>query len=205
MERFMKTIHLVLGAIASGKSSISEKVLSQDASIEYVCADTYKTKFFDVPVAGENASKVGYRCADELLFYRIEDLCSQGKDFVLEFCPTNRNKFETIKYYARLYEYTIISYFVGTDDVKINLSRSKKREKDGGDYVSEQKIKIRYEDAYNSILEIMCISKRVYFIDNSEEKLTVVALLNKKTFTVYNPGCHWFKTRVQEKITKQRG
>ena len=200
----MRIMYLVLGAIASGKSSVSRRLLSQKSEIEYVCADLYKTRLFDIPVTGENASKIGYRCADELLFYRIEDLCSKGKSFILEFCPTNRNKFETIKYYARLYDYKIISYFVGTDNVAINISRNEMREKNGGDHVPNQKIKIRYEDAYNSILEIMCISKYVYFIDNSTEAPKVVAFLSKKTVTVYEQDCYWFKTRVKRKIIYQR-
>lgn len=200
-----KTIYLVLGAIASGKSTVSKKILSNDSEIEYVCADVYKKSLFDISVSGENASKIGYRCADELLFFRIEELCAKGESFILEFCPTNRNKFETIKYYAKLYKYQIVSYFVGTDNVNINLSRNQEREKNGGDHVPEQKIKIRYEDAFNSILEIMCISKMVYFIDNSNEQHKVVACVDKRTVSVFEQDCYWFKNRVKKKIINQRG
>lgn len=200
-----KTIYLVLGAIASGKSTISRKILSNDSNIECICADVYKKLFFDMSASGENASKIGYRCADELLFFRMEDLCSKGENFILEFCPTNRNKFETIKYYAKLYNFQIVSYFVGTDSVNINLNRNREREQNGGDYVPDQKIKIRYEDAFNAILEIMCISKSVCFVDNSFEKYKVVATLKKRKFSVYENDCYWFNNRVMKKIINQRG
>ncbi len=200
-----KYIHMVLGSIASGKSSISKKILSNNSNIEFICADLYKTAFFDISVSKDDQSKVGYRCADELLFYRIEELCTEGNDFILEFCPTNRNKFETIKYYAKRYGYKIISYFVGTDNVNINILRNHNRELDGYDYISEQKVKARYEDAFNSILEIMCISRIVYFIDNSCDNFRVIASLNKKTFSVFEPDCEWFNNRVKKKIINQRG
>lgn len=202
----MKYIYLVLGAIASGKSTISKRILPDvDKELEYVCSDVYKKNIFDISVTGENSSKVGYRCADELMFYRIEDLCKQGRDFILEFCPTNRNKFETIKYYARRYGYRIISYFVGTDDVEINLFRNREREQAGGDHVPEQKIKVRYDDSFNSILEIMCISLEVYFIDNSNNSPKPVAVLKKKKIFVLEENCYWLKEKVIKKILNQRG
>jgi len=171
-----KYIHMVLGSIASGKSSISKKILSNNSNIEFICADLYKTAFFDISVSKDDQSKVGYRCADELLFYRIEELCTEGNDFILEFCPTNRNKFETIKYYAKRYGYKIISYFVGTDNVNINILRNHNRELDGYDYISEQKVKARYEDAFNSILEIMCISWHThkYFLHIILDKMQTI-------------------------------
>lgn len=200
-----KCIHLVLGSVASGKSSISKKILSNNGDVEFLCADLYKSAFFNTLVTKDCQNKVGYRCADELLFYRLEELCIEGKELILEFCPTNRNKFETIKYYAKQYSYNIISYFVGTDDVNLNIQRNVKRELEGCDYVSIQKIKSRYDNTFNSILEIMCISKKVYFIDNSDEKFRVVALLSKKTFHIFELDCEWFNNKVKKKIINQKG
>ena len=82
-----------------------------------------KSTFFNYQTSSDNSIKA-YRCADELLFYRVAKLCHDGVDFILEFCPTNRNKFDTIKFYSRMYKYDIISYFIGTDDVEINFRKS---------------------------------------------------------------------------------
>ncbi len=197
-----KQIYLILGAIASGKSSLLKKInLPNDKEIEYLCADNYKKLYFEDGI--NKHLKKAYRCADELLFYRMEALCSNRENMILEFCPTNRNKFETIKYYARKYNYSIVSYYVGTDNVSINLFRNEERESVGGDHVPSEKIKSRYEDAFNSVLEIACISKIMYFIDNSTNKYRLIAKLQNNKFWCYANDCDWFNTRVKLKLINQ--
>ena len=192
-----------MGSIASGKSSLINKlVFPHNAKIEYLCSDNLKREYFDKK---DKKLKKSYRCADELLFFRLEELCSKSENIVLEFCPTNRNKFETIKFYSRKYKYRIVSFFVGTDNVSINISRGEKRELSGYDHVSYDKIKSRYEDAFSSILEICCISDVVYFIDNSTDTYRLVAKMNNGTFKCFTGDCDWFNDRVRMKLNNQRG
>lgn len=197
-------MYLVLGAIASGKSQVSKQILQESSEIEYLCADSYKTTFFNYQAPSDNSIKA-YRCADELLFYRVDKLCHDGVDFILEFCPTNRNKFDTIKYYSQMYKYDIISYFVGTDDVEINLERAHQRIEQGGDQISDDKISSRYQSAFNSILEIVNISKSTCFIDNSGETLKMIAIQKKNRFHILMNNCEWFNKRVKRKILNQKG
>lgn len=197
-------MYLVLGAIASGKSQVSKQILQESSEIEYLCADSYKTIFFNYQTSSDNSIKA-YRCADELLFYRVDKLCHDGVDFILEFCPTNRNKFDTIKFYSRMYKYDVISYFVGTDDIEINLRRAHQRIEQGEDPVSDDKISSRYQSAFNSILEIINISKSTCFIDNSGEIPKMIAIQKKNRFHILMNDCEWFNKRVKRKILNQKG
>lgn len=210
MNRLLKRlkkhrIYLILGGIGSGKSYISRSIMNGKMEIECLCSDEYKCKLFNVIDADDNMIKKAYRCSDELLFYRIEKLCSEGMDFILEFCPTNRNKFETIKYYSRLYNYNIISYFIATDDVKTNIQRVLDREKQGGDHVSEEKVKSRYKSVFNSVLETLSISNSTCFIDNSTDTPKIVAVQKKNKFYVIDSKCDWFKKQIKQKLNNQKG
>ena len=204
-KRFKRhKMYLILGAIASGKSQVSKQILHKASDLECLCADNYKTKFFNYQDPSENSIKA-YRCADELLIYRVDKLCHDGVDFILEFCPTNRNKFDTIKFYSEMYKYDVISFFVGTDDVGINLERVHKRIEQGGDLISDDKIYSRYQNTFNSILEIVNISKSTCFIDNSGETPKVIAIQKKNRFYILMNDCEWFNKRVKRKILNQKG
>lgn len=197
-------MYLILGAIASGKSQISKQILQESPDIEYLCADNYKTTFFNYRATSDDSIKA-FRCADEMLFYRVDKLCHDEIEFILEFCPTNRNKLDTVKYYSRMYKYDVISYFVGTDNVEINLERAHHRMEQGGDSISDDKICSRYQSAFNSILEIINISKSTCFIDNSGDFAKMVAIQKKNRFHVLANDCEWFNKRVKRKILNQKG
>ena len=71
INRFKRhKMYLVLGAIASGKSQVSKQIRQESSDLEYLCADSYKTTFFNYQTSSDNSIKA-YRCADELLFYRV--------------------------------------------------------------------------------------------------------------------------------------
>jgi predicted ABC-type ATPase len=106
MGGLMKTTYLIMGAIGSGKSAVADFILSSNEfdNIDYVGSDIYKRKYFNQNIKSD---KLGYRCADELVFYRIENICKSKMDFAYELCPTNVNKIETIKNIIKKYDYKI--------------------------------------------------------------------------------------------------
>jgi predicted ABC-type ATPase len=192
-------MYLVLGAIGSGKSIISDFLLSCEdfKNIEYVGSDIYKMLYFNQDIKLDSR---GYRSADELVFNRIEQQCRKEVDFMYEFCPTNFNKVETIKLLIRKYNYKIISFFVSTESFQINIERCRKREKQGFDKVNEEKIKRRYSDAFKRIIEIIDLSDKMYFIDNSKDAPRVVAYFSNHKLEVHDLSCNWFKNKIEQKI-----
>lgn len=197
----MKTVYLIIGAIGSGKSVISDFLLSipQLEGLEYIGFDIYKKLFFDFSIEND---KRGYRCADELFFYRLEQLCKLNSDFVFELCPTNGNKIEKIKYLISKYEYNIITIYVGIDDVTINIRRCKQRETEGYDYVHERKIKRRFLEAQKGLFEFLYISKVIYFVDNSNEYPSLIAKYWNKEYCLYKSNCQWFNDNIGIYINK---
>jgi len=195
----MKTVYLILGSIGSGKSVVADFILSNKVfeNIEYVGSDVYKKKYFDFDVG---INERGYRCADELVFHRIEQICKSERDFMYEFCPTNLNKIHTIKYIVQKYNYKIISFFIGTERKEINVERCKSREINGADEVSEEKVIRRYSEALNRVIEITDISSRMYFIDNSNEIPKIIAYLFEGELEILDSTCNWFKNNIQKKI-----
>jgi len=195
----MKTVYLILGSIGSGKSVVADFLLSDHTfdNIEYAGSDMYKTQYFDYDVS---VDKSGYRCADELMFYRVEHICKSDNDFVLEFCPTNLNKIETVKYILRNYNYNVVTFFVCTESRDINVSRCKSREGKGADQVPEAKIKSRYDDVLNRAIEIVDLSDKTYFIDNSKDVPKVVAFLGEEQLIVLDGSCVWFTNNIEKKL-----
>ena len=195
----MRTAYLIMGSIGSGKTAIADFVLSDPAldNLEYVGSDIYKHKFFGTAT---DDFKRGYRCADELAFYRIEQICKTNRDFAYEFCPTNSNKIETIKHLLRKYEYSVVIFFVGTERNEINMVRCKNREATGADPVPGDKIKSRYDQVLNRALEMIQLSKTIYFIDNSMETPRMIASISDNAISIFDDTCGWFKTHIQQKL-----
>jgi predicted ABC-type ATPase len=195
----MKTSYLVVGAIGSGKSAISDFILSDQAfqHVEYVASDGYKSKYFAQAKTGDNR---GYRCADGLVFFRIEQLCKAGADFAYEFAPTNANKIATVKHLLHKYGYAAVVLFVGTESRDINLARCRLREARGLDAVPGEKVKNRYDQALSRAVEMMLLARKTYFIDNSQQVPKIVATVAGNELVVFDPACTWFRKHVQQKL-----
>lgn len=200
MGNEMNTVYLILGSIGSGKSVVADFILSDRTlgKIEYVGSDLYKRTYFNQEI---EFNKIGYRCSDELVFYRIEQICQSKNDFIYELCPTNLNKIETLKYIIRKYNYKIIAFFVGTESEEINIKRCESREKDGADLVSVEKIKKRYSEALSRVIEFIDLAEKMYFIDNSKETPQIVSYIIENKIEVFDENCIWFNTNIVQKLT----
>lgn len=195
----MSTVYLILGSIGSGKSTVSDFLCStiELGNTEYIGSDIYKKKYFDIEVS---QSSRGYRCADELVFKRIEQICLEGQDFIFELCPTNSNKIRTLKSICKQAGYNVVSFYVGTNDVQINITRCTDREINGADVVDKTKIKKRYFDSMKHILELIRMSKKMYFVDNSDSVPKIVGYTEVNNIYLIDGSCQWLKTYVVDKL-----
>ena len=195
----VKTIYLILGSIGSGKSVVADFILSDPAfkNIEYVGSDIYKRVYYNRDI---KVDKRGYRCSDELVFHRIEQICQSKDDFVYEFCPSNLNKIETLKYIMRKYNYKFTAFFVGTENQDINIKRCKSRETKGADTVSEEKIRRRYSEALNRIIELIDLAEKMYFIDNSKDTPRIISHIANNKIEILDHTCKWFNNNIAQKL-----
>ena len=199
MGSLVNIIYLILGSVGSGKSVVADFILSSHTfgDIEYVSSDIYKNIYFNRDI---EVDKRGYRCADELVFYRIEQICQSKNDFVYEFCPTNLNKIETLKYILGKYDYKIVAFFVGTENNEINIKRCKSREKEGADKVPEDKIRNRYSEAFIRVIELINLAEKIYFIDNSNEIPQMISYIIDNKIMILNDACKWFSKNIEQKL-----
>jgi predicted ABC-type ATPase len=94
----------------------------------------------------------------------------------------------------------IVALFIGTNSYDINIARCKNRENEGADKVSIEKIKGRYKEALNRIVEFTAIAEKIYFIDNSITKPRVVSYSTKRDFLVLDKDCQWFNRNLKNKL-----
>ncbi|MBK8830923.1 MAG: hypothetical protein IPN60_08700 [Saprospiraceae bacterium] len=193
----MKTIYLIVGSIGSGKSSFGKDFFA-NKNIEYISTDCYKKLFFDY--YGHDLLK-GYHKGDLLVQYKLEKNCKNNSDLIYEICPTNIDKINFIKYLLKTYNYKIVSFIIGTDDVNININRGKARYNlEGGDPVSEEKVTSRYYTTMTNLSIILNISNKTYFIDNSI-KIKKIAYFENNTMHIFAHNI-WFDEFVVNKINK---
>ncbi|MDR2913329.1 MAG: zeta toxin family protein [Tannerella sp.] len=193
----MKTIYLLVGSIGSGKTVVGSRIFSYEPyqEIEYIGSDVYKRFFFDTK--GNKLSE-GYRRADKLVEYKMYRVCKKGNDFIYELCPTAQHKIDRIALIKEQYEYNIVSFFIGTSSVDINIERTKKRyDTENADTISEEKVRTRYFMTMDNIGQITKMSETVYFIDNSDSP-NIVAYLSNNDLHIFK-HVEWFDKYILNK------
>ena len=85
--------------------------------------------------------------------------------------------------------YETVLFFLGTDDLDININRVKKRVKEGGHDVAESIIEHRYRMGLSYLKSKILIFKEAYIIDNSQETSKVMAVLNSGKIIQKEAGC----------------
>lgn len=79
--------------------------------------------------------------------------------------------------------YKVYLYFISTDDYSINQNRVKIRVKKGGHNVSNAKIKERYRNTMNQLIEAVLICHRSYVFDNTTDLELVLSINPRKEIT----------------------
>ena len=146
----------------------------QTTLFEYISTDCYKKLFFDY--YGHDLLK-GYHKGDLLVQYKLEKNCKNNSDLIYEICPTNIDKINFIKYLLKTYNYKIVSFIIGTDDVTS-----------------------RYYTTMTNLSIILNISNKTYFIDNSI-KIKKIAYFENNTMHIFAHNI-WFDEFVVNKINK---
>ena len=113
------------------------------------------------------AHGLGYLAATLADFARVE-LLKAKRSFTFETVMSHKSKIEFL-HEAQLAGYRTYLYFVGTDDVEINLARIQNRVAEGGHSVQEAKVRKRYRESMDLLFDAIQFSNRAFIFDNSEE------------------------------------
>ncbi|MBI1333466.1 MAG: hypothetical protein GC165_11375 [Armatimonadetes bacterium] len=135
----------------------------------------------------------GYFAATIADFVRSR-LLKEGKSFTCETVLSHRSKIDMLRE-ARGLGYKTYLYFVGTDDVQINLARIKNRVLDGGHNVDSTKVTERYDRSMSLLYEAVQTSWRAYVFDNSQDQgdtSLVAEFENGKAVWIESEVPDWF-------------
>ena len=177
-----KNIYLVIGAISSGKSTVSRTIIQMFTSEEkpvFVSSDDLKKRFYDVEV---NETNGGYRASDELFYYYLEYLLDHNIDnLVIEFCPMRIGKIKPLMKLLKKYNVEFTSLLVSTENAEINIERNKKRMASNPnryDIVSDDKVLKSYNKFMEYVPLFIDASKIAYLIDTTEGAKAAVKIDN---------------------------
>lgn len=122
-------------------------------------------------------SQENFAMADAIARERIGDHINKEESFMIESNLSKVSEYDWIQLIIKK-GYETVLYFLGTEDLDININRVKKRVKEGGHYVPESIIEHRYRMGLSYLKSKILIFKEAYIIDNSQEMFKVMAVLN---------------------------
>lgn len=178
----MSKIYLILGSIGVGKTTFIYNLMKLEnfQNIEILGADLYKYHYFNE----STCLKENYKKAKVFLNYKLKKKILSKEDFILEFVPSHKYKFDLIDFAIKS-GYEIITYYIGMENIDENVQRVIEREKNGADHVASKKIRSREQLCLNKIPLIKKISSILFFVDSSERSFKLLGYYNLNELTIY--------------------
>ena len=178
------TLYVFAGPNGSGKSTIIKDYIAFYGleKIEYICPDIYAQTIF----AKTNNVKERYNKVIKFAEYKREHLLQKNESMLIE---TFLSRTDKIDFIAKAKEkgYKVVSIFVGTSDLAINISRVKKRVGEGGHDVPTNKIKSRFAKSMKNLPMLANVSDELYIYDNSLDlPVLAISIVDKDVFVSDN-------------------
>jgi len=162
-------LYIFAGPNGSGKSTLIDGFINEpeNAGLLYLCPDAFFNAMFrhssDLEI--EKQSYIKAMSKAEMV---RKSCVEEGTDFAFETVFSTYEKVEFL-IEAKKRGYKIISNFVTTKDVNININRVAFRASQGGHDVPVDKIEKRYYKAMEQLKYLFDISDELYIYDNSSE------------------------------------
>jgi len=163
-----KLLIIFAGPNGSGKSTlIANLKTKKNFNIKYINADIIAKENFNIDDETErNYASMHYT------MWLVNNYISKGFSFCYETVLSHPSKLDIVKN-AKENGYKILSVIVKTNSPDINVMRVKKRARQGGHDVPEDKIRDRYYRSLKNIEELKKLSTAFIIINNSKEKTIV--------------------------------
>lgn len=165
MENKRPTLIIIAGPNGSGKTTITEQLLSHEwgEDCHYINPDQIAKDVFGDWNSEEAVLKAA-RYATEMRYSLLE----KREDIVFETVLSSNEKVEYIRK-AHTEGYFIRMFFVSTESPVINAARIAARYISGGHTVPIEKIVSRYFKSIRNCAEAMTMVDRMYLYDNTRE------------------------------------
>ena len=159
----MPTLYVLAGPNGSGKTTFyNTAALSGliDPSLPFVNVDL---------IAKNEAggySSAGFAIAEELMRERIGELLNTAQDFMIESNLARQSDYNWLQA-VKQKGYELVLFFLGTDDLNVNLERVEKRVREGGHDVPPNIIEQRYRMGISYLRTGLRLFNRAELIDNT--------------------------------------
>jgi len=167
---------IVAGPNGSGKTSVTNKILKHEwmAGCEYINPDNIARDMFGNWNSPEAVMKA-VRYATDMR----EKCIANGRSLIFETVLSAPDKISFIQQ-AKMKDYFIRLFFIGTNNPKINAARIAQRVMDGGHDVPIQKIINRYYKSIANCSLLVPVVDRLYVYDNSVDDVFPQLLFRAK-------------------------
>jgi len=127
-------------------------------------------------------------------------LMKKGETFTFETVMSHISKIDFISQAGKK-GFKVYLYFIATEDPKVNLERVKLRVGKGGHNVPDEKVKSRYYNTLNLLLDAVKLCYRSYLFD-STSAIKLIASVNTKGEIEFEGSTipRWFKKYLLNKI-----
>ncbi len=161
----MKNLCMVIGPIASGKSSLLDPLVEIFGlqGYELISTDVYFQERF---LTDTDPIDLCYRRARAFTEYKLRKARAAGKDILWETVVGKESKIEKLTAFKEQ-GYRIFVVFACVRDVELCVERAKTRGEKVGYSPAEGKVRKRYEDSFAYLSKVNALADELLIIDNS--------------------------------------
>lgn len=208
----MPRLFIFAGPNGSGKSSIFSFLSSKYKDINalpFINSDEIAKEIngYYLQDTSAKSNTVMLRAGREAL-RRRNTLLQANKSFAFETTFSGNSERKLIKK-AHKQGYTINLVFIGLSTPQLNIFRVAQRVQNGGHNVASEVILRRYDKSFKNIIEIIPLTKRFYYFDNSGTKFKLIASLKEKNLITYMdnfltyPSCNQVLSSMAKEYTNR--
>lgn len=159
---------VLAGNNGSGKSTIRRALLEKRLNVKVnidpdLIANKYKL----------NKEKNPDLKAGREVIHLVNQLINNKESFSLETTLSGKSSINRI-IKAKENGYKIVMYFVGVDNVLLNINRVITRHKNGGHFIPKEDILRRHNSTMNNLIENLHLFDYLQVLDNTDKKTKVV-------------------------------
>jgi predicted ABC-type ATPase len=198
------TLVIFAGPNGSGKSTLKRAVAGATDLGTYINADEIASELFEVAREQKpDARRQEYEYEAFVEAGRRRDVCIEAfANFSFETVFSHISKVDFIRR-AKIKGFTVVLYFVSTENSALNLARVKKRVSEGGHTVPDDKVIARYRRAMEYLVPASMEVDEVSLFDNSGSTMRLVAQLlwpvqEPPNFKFYEPIPQWIQAWANE-------